>query len=105
MTAKKSMVDAAYEALASKKRAVQFAKLWQEVKKATGVDDDMVGQFYSDLTLDSRFARLKENKWDLRDRRKYSETHFDLSKIELDDSDGEYLKDDEDENPSYDDEN
>ncbi len=40
-------------------------------------------QFYSDLTLDPRFAQLKENKWDLKERRKYSESHVDISRIEL----------------------
>lgn len=82
MTAK-SMTDIAYEILSGKKRAIQFTKLWEDVCKQTHVSNDMIAQFYSDLTLDPRFAQLKENKWDLVERRKFSEAHIDVSKIEL----------------------
>lgn len=82
MTAK-SMTDIAYDILSGKKRAIQFAKLWEEVSKKSSANNDMIAQFYSDLTLDPRFAQLKENKWDLVERRKYSEAHVDISKIEL----------------------
>lgn len=85
MTNTKSTTDVAFEILSNKKRAVQFAKLWQEVAKETGVSNDKVSQFYSDLTLDGRFAALKDNKWDLRSRRKFSETFVDISKFDLDD--------------------
>lgn len=82
MTAK-SMTDIAYDILSSKKRATQFSKLWEEVSKKAGVSNDMVAQFYSDITLDPRFASLKENKWDLVERRKFAESHIDISRIEL----------------------
>lgn len=81
--AAKSMTDLTYEVLSGKKRAIQFQKLWEEVSKKTGASSDMIAQFYSDLTLDPRFVQLKENKWDLVERRKYSESHVDLSRIEL----------------------
>lgn len=77
------MTDIAYDILSGKKRAIQFQKLWEEVSKKTGASNDIVAQFYSDLTLDSRFAQLKENKWDLIERRKFSESHVDISRIEL----------------------
>lgn len=93
MTAK-SMTDIAYDILSGKKRAVQFTKLWEEVSKITGVSKDHVSQFYSDLTLDSRFTSLKENKWDLVERRKYAESHVDLSKIELEEDEPEIDDDD-----------
>lgn len=82
MTAK-SMTDIAYEILSGKKRAIQFTKLWEDVAKQSKANNDMIAQFYSDLTLDPRFAQLKENKWDLVERRKFSEAHIDISKIEL----------------------
>lgn len=82
MTAK-SKADIAYDIISGKKRAVSFQKLWEEVSKKTGVSNDMIAQFYEDLTLDSRFTQLKENKWDLKERRKFSESHIDISKIEL----------------------
>lgn len=83
MAGVKSMTDVAYEIIASKKRSVQFAKLWEEVSKVCNKSNDYISQFYSDLTLDSRFVSLKENKWDLKQRRTYEETHVDISKIEL----------------------
>ena len=82
MTAK-SMTDIAYDILSGKKRAIQFQKLWEEVSKKTGASNDIIADFYSDLTLDSRFVQLKDNKWDLVERRKFSEAHIDVSKIEL----------------------
>lgn len=87
--ATKSMTDVAYDIISSKKRAIQFSKLWEEVSKKIGVGNEMVSQFYSDLTLDSRFASLKENKWDLIERRKFAESHVDISKIELGDDEPE----------------
>ena len=39
--------------------------------------------------LDTRFASLDNNKWDLRNRRKFDEVHVDTSDIELDDDDEE----------------
>lgn len=88
------MTDIAYDILSSKKRAVQFAKLWEEVSKKYGANKDQVSQFYSDLTLDPRFASLKENKWDLIERRKFAESHVDLSKIELEEDEPEFVDDD-----------
>lgn len=79
----KSMTDIAYDILSSKKRPTQFQKLWEEVSKKAKVGNDMIAQFYSDLTLDSRFASLKDNKWDLVERRKFAESHVDISRIEL----------------------
>lgn len=37
--------------------------------------------------LDSRFASLEGNKWDLRNRRKFDEVHIDTSEIAMDDED------------------
>lgn len=93
------MTDLAYEIMSKKKRAILFSKLWEEVKKVFGASDDMISQFYSDLTLDSRFVRMKEeNKWDLVERRKYAESHVDLSNIELDEDEPEETEEDDDDN-------
>ena len=83
------MTDIAYDVISKKKRAVQFSKLWEEVSRLNGVSNDKVAQFYSDLTFDSRFASLKDNKWDLVERRKFAESHIDLSEIELGDDEPE----------------
>ncbi len=83
------MTDIAYDVICRKKRAVSFGKLWNEVSKIYGANDDAVAQFYSDMTFDSRFACLKDNKWDLVERRKFAESHVDLSEIKLDDDETE----------------
>ena len=79
----KSMTDVAYDVLSSKKRCILFSKLWEEVSKTCNVSNDYISQFYSDITLDSRFVSLKDNKWDLKERRKFAETQIDMSSIEL----------------------
>lgn len=94
MSAKKSMTDAAYDIMSKKKRAIAFDKLWQEVSKITGKSIDHIAQFYSDLSLDGRFVSLKDNKWDLRNHRKFEESQVDLSKIEIDDDTGEVYDED-----------
>lgn len=85
MAASKSMTDVAFELMSNKKRAVAFTKLWQDVSKITKLSDDHIAQFYSDLILDGRFVSLKDNKWDLKNRRKFEESQYDISKIEIDD--------------------
>lgn len=85
----RSMADIAYDILKRKKRAVQFIKMWDEVAKTSGYGNDHVAQFYSDLTFDPRFVCLKDNKWDLVERRKFDESHIDISKIELEDDEPE----------------
>lgn len=94
MSVTKSMTDVAYDVMSKKKRAVAFDKLWQDVSKKTGISFDHIAQFYSDLTLDGRFVSLKDNKWDLKNRRKFSESQVDLSEIEVDEDDGEVYDED-----------
>ena len=96
--AAKSMTDMAYDILSSKKRAILFQKLWEDVAKKAGVSEDRIADFYSDLSLDSRFAQLKDNKWDLVERRKYVESHVDISKIELGEDEPEEGENSEDDN-------
>ncbi|MBR5341263.1 MAG: DNA-directed RNA polymerase subunit delta [Erysipelotrichaceae bacterium] len=94
MASAKSMTDIAYDVISKKKRAMQFGKLWEEVSKLYGASTDKIAQFYSDLTLDSRFASLKDNKWDLIERRKFAESHIDLSEIELEEDEPEEEEED-----------
>lgn len=82
-----SMLDAAFDIMSSKKRAIPFPKLWEEVQKVMNVSNDMVGNLYQDMSLDSRFVRLEDNKWDLQSRRTFEEGHVDLSKLEMEDED------------------
>ena len=98
MASAKSMADIAYDILSKKKRSVHFGRLWEEVAKIYGASNDHIGRFYSDLTLDSRFVSLKGNKWDLAERRKFNESHIDISKFELgdDEPEGEIENEEED---------
>jgi DNA-directed RNA polymerase subunit delta len=52
-------------------------------------------QFYSELMLDTRFASLKGNKWDLRTRRKFDEFHKDVEVSDIDDDEVDETEDDE----------
>ena len=99
MTVVKSMTDVAYDIMSKKKRSVAFSKLWEEVSKTCDASNDYIAQFYSDLTLDSRFVSLKENKWDLKERRKFEETHVDIKEIEIDDDDEDLIVEDDDDEP------
>ena len=47
-----------------------------------------ISQFYTDLSLDSRFTPLQNNVWDLKSNHKLSEVLFDSSAL-LDESDDE----------------
>ncbi len=87
-----SMTDVAFNLLAKRKRAVEFGKLWDEVSVGMGYSNEIkmrkIAQFYTELSLDTRFASLKDNKWDLRSRHLFNDIHVDLSAI-LDDDDDE----------------
>lgn len=91
MTYQKSMTDVAFDYLSRRKKEVEFPKLWAEVSKQMKIPEDKLrrkkSQFYSELMLDSRFASLEGNKWDLRNRRKYDELH--TKDDDIDDEDDE----------------
>lgn len=83
------MTDVAFQCLSKRKKEVEFLKLWTDVSKQMQIPEEKMrkkkSQFYSELMLDSRFASLEGNKWDLRNRRKFEEVHIDTSDIVMDD--------------------
>lgn len=89
------MVDIAYDLMSKKKKEVVFIKLWEEVSQIKGLSqaqaDDLIAQFYTDISLDDRFVHLKDNKWDLRSRHKFEDVVIDTDSILVDDD-----EDDED---------
>jgi DNA-directed RNA polymerase subunit delta len=89
MTYTQTRTDVAYDCLSKRKREIEFVKLWTEVAKTMKIPEDRLkrkkAQFYSELMLDSRFASLDNNKWDLRNRRKFEEVHISTEEIEMDD--------------------
>lgn len=93
----RSMTDVAYEIMKKEKTVAVFGQLWQEVSKTLGLSEvqttNKIASFYSALMLDTRFTLLADNKWDLRERHKYTETHIDTSAILIDDEDEEYTDD------------
>ncbi|MDY5252803.1 MAG: DNA-directed RNA polymerase subunit delta [Erysipelotrichaceae bacterium] len=86
--ANQTMTDVAYNCLSKRKKGMEFIKLYDEVIKTLAIPENLQkkkrAQFYSELMLDNRFANL-DNKWDLRARHTFDETHFDTSEIEIDD--------------------
>lgn len=88
MTYTQTMTDVAYDCLFERKREIEFVKLWADVAKTMKIPEDRLkrkkAQFYSELMLDSRFASLENNKWDLRNRRKFNELHSAAEEIESD---------------------
>lgn len=88
---KKAMIDVAYDLMSSKKKAVLFIKLWEEVCQIMAFtkqqEEDNIAQFYSDLSLDERYVTVGGNKWDLRERHTYKEVVVDTEEILIDESD------------------
>ena len=96
---KKSMVDVAYDLMSTKKKAIVFLKLWEEVCQVMAFtkqqEEDNIAQFYSDLSLDDRFVNVGENKWYLRERHTYHEVVVDTEEILIDEeADDDYEEDD-----------
>ena len=98
------MTDVAYNYLSKRKRAMYFLKLYEEVVKKMEIPENLQkkkrAQFYSELMLDNRFTSLKDNKWDLRARYTFDETHIDTDAIEIDDDEifeDEIIENEEDE--------
>lgn len=93
------MVDVAYDLLKTKKKAVVFIKLWEELCQMMAFtkqqEEDNIAQFYSDLSLDDRFVNVGGNQWDLRERHTYKEVVVDTEDILIDESD-------DDDNDNYD---
>ena len=83
------MVDIAYDYLSKTKKEVVFITLWEEVSKQKGLTpsqaDDLIAQFYTDMSLDDRFVHLKDNKWDLRSRYRFEDVVIDTDSILVDD--------------------
>ncbi|MBF0579156.1 DNA-directed RNA polymerase subunit delta [Erysipelotrichaceae bacterium RD49] len=97
---KKSMIDLAFDILTKEKKAMKFLDLWTIVSKEMGFtpsqSDDNIAQFYSDLSIDGRFASLPGNTWDLRKRQSSAHTIVDTDSISVEDE-NDYVRDDGDE--------
>ena len=85
-------IDVAYDYLKTQNHSISFRDLWKKVVDEMGYDEAQakkkISQFYTDLSLDSRFTPLQNNVWDLKSNHKLSEVLFDSSAL-LDESDDE----------------
>lgn len=65
-----SMLELAYEILLSKKQAISFKELLDQITAILELSEDEVksriSQFYTDLNIDGRFLSRGENRWGLR---------------------------------------
>lgn len=106
MNYSKSMLEVAYEIIAASETPLAFKDLYEEVsKKLSMTQEDFaerIGEFYTQLTLDSRFVTLIDNTWDLRSRHTYDKVHMDVndfySEVEESDDDEEDKKDEKEYN-------
>lgn len=81
----KSNLDVAYDFISSQPEAVSFTELWAEVTRVQQLDEfqakRLMGQFYTNLSLDGRFVTLGENTWDLRSRHTFDKVHIDMNDV------------------------
>ncbi len=96
---KENMTDVAYNCLLKHDAEVPFPELWKEVLSNMDIPADKQSrkkaQFYSELMLDTRFASLKGNTWDLRNRRKFEEVHSSQSIIDEFEDDSDEIEEEE----------
>lgn len=87
---KRPIIDAAYDLLANHNGLLEFPKLWDLVCNSEGLSsmqrEDLIADFYTDLSVDARFVNLGENRWDLRSRHLFNEVYIDTDAILVDDS-------------------
>lgn len=90
--------DVAYSILSEAGSELPFSEIWNKVAEILEIPGDKRSRkkasFYSELMLDSRFASLKGNVWDLRSRRKFEEVH---AVTDVDDEDEEEVEETSDE--------
>ena len=93
----KSLIEIAYEFVASHESAVNFSQIWEYVKEQSGLSEEeankKAGQFFTNMMLDGRFVTLGENEWDLRERHTFDKVHIDMrdvySDVQTSDEDSE----------------
>lgn len=91
----RSMTDVAYSVLMKKDVSLKLPKLWKAVCSELKYDEqksnDKIVQFYNNIMLDNRFVAL-DDKFDLRERRKFEEVCVDTNSIMLDDDSSEFFE-------------
>lgn len=85
MLNKKPMMEIAFEVVSSRKKPVEFKKLFKEVAETMKMNDvekeRQIAHFYTQLCVDGRFVTLGQNTWDLRTRHTFDKVHIDMNDI------------------------
>ncbi len=85
---REKLIELAYEILKNSSSSLEFKDLWNKVIKEANLNADkaveLISDFYSDLSLDNRFAGIEKTKWDLRERRTSKEIIVDTSNLLID---------------------
>ena len=83
-----SMVDVAYSYLKEIKKKVKFNDLFNVISERIGFSEEekenLISNFYTNLSLDGRFVTLGNNEWDLRSNQTYDKVHIDMNDIYTD---------------------
>lgn len=86
---KKSMIEIAFQTLSQSAGPQSFLELWTHVEKEMGFTqsqaDELIAQFYTDLSMDGRFLPLAGNRWDLKKRYSSSESNVDTDSLSIED--------------------
>jgi len=93
--AEKSLLDLAFDVLTESNKPVAFKSLFDKALALSKLElseaevKSKMSKFYTQLTLDGRFAVLTDNKWDLSNRHKYDECHKEVEDAYSDEDDTE----------------
>ena len=83
-----SIVDVAYSYLKETNRKVKFNDLFNVISERIGFTEEekenLISNFYTNLSLDGRFVTLGNNEWDLRSNQTYDKVHIDMNDIYTD---------------------
>lgn len=91
----KSLINHAYDILTASKQPMAFKDLFDQAIEASKVElsgsalMSKMASFYTQLTLDSTFALLQNNMWDLRSRHTFDQVHINLDEAYSEDSEDE----------------
>ena len=95
-------IDVAYNCLLNQKDGMTFKDLWAVVRDQLGYSETIankkVSQFYTNLSLDGRFASLENNIWNLKSHCKYNDVAVreeDFEESEEDEEDEEIEEEEE----------
>ena len=101
MTKRRPLTDIAYDILSKRRKPLAFKEMWEGIIEMAPLTEEesvsLVGRFYSDMSLDTRFTQLSENRWDLKKRYKFADTFVEVSDDQDDDEDEDEERFDEEE--------